>query len=219
MELITPEALRRQYKDKDLKEIIEEKKKIETKLAEMEAQDTFGTAPSVVEQNAQDTSWLASLEVDENNTLQIADEDKIKVASSGENSERSIYMSYQRVLNDLIKEKNEYMNEIEYKQMLRTKNADELMLIRNKLVADINKFYKETNSMRTKSMLMSLPFTKWLVKNKNVNENTDSLEVIMKKEEYVKYIEELQADPHHFDAMAEAELTASEQNNPQNPQQ
>ena len=66
MELITPEALRRQYKDKDLKEIIEEKKKIETKLAEMEARDTFGTAPSVVEQNAQDTSWLASLEVDEN---------------------------------------------------------------------------------------------------------------------------------------------------------
>ena len=57
--------------------------------------------------------------------------------------------------------------------------------------------------MRTKSMLLSIPFTRWLVKDKNVNENKDSLEVVMKKEEYVKYIEELQADPKHFEDLAE----------------
>jgi hypothetical protein len=56
---------------------------------------------------------------------------------------------------------------------------------------------------------MALPFTKWLVKKKNVNENTDSLEVIMKKEEYVKYIEQLQADPKHFEDLLEKQMQAS----------
>jgi hypothetical protein len=31
------------------------------------------------------------------------------------------------------------------------------MIERNKLVADINAYYKEINAMRTKSMLLSLP--------------------------------------------------------------
>ena len=213
MELISPDAYKRQFADKDLKEITEEKKKIETILAEMEAKDTFGTTTNVMAQNAQDTSYLAQLEQqsgEPTTQVEIAEKDKVKVTSAGENSERSIYMSYQRVLNELIKEKNPYMNEIEYKAMLRTKNADELMIIRNKLVDDINKYYKETNSMRTKSMLMALPFTKWLVKDKNVNENIDSLEVILKKEEYVKYIEELQADADHL-------FEVSQQAKPENP--
>ena len=220
MELISPDAYKRQFADKDLKEITEEKKKIETILAEMEAKDTFGTQTSVMAQNAQDTSYLAQLEQqngEPTTQVEVSESDKVKVTTSGENSERSIYMSYQRVLNELIKEKNPYMNEIEYKAMLRTKNADELMIIRNKLVDDINKYYKETNSMRTKSMLMALPFTKWLVKDKNVNDNIDSLEVVMKKEEYVKYIEELQADADHlFDVAQKAGQAGTE--NPTNPQ-
>ena len=68
--------------------------------------------------------------------------------------------------------------------------------------------------MRTKNMLMALPFTKWLVKKKNVNENTDSLEVIMKKEEYVKYIEELQADPEHFNNIQPQETPTEVPTNP-----
>ena len=125
------------------------------------------------------------------------------------------------------------MNEIEYKQKLRNMNADELMITRNRLVADINAYYKEVNQMRTKSMLLALPFTRWLVKDKNVNENKDSLEVVMKKEEYVKYIEELQADPKHFEDIVEKQFneqngqatteeqqpTVESQNNEQNTQQ
>ncbi len=210
MELITPEAYKKQLEGKDLNFIIEEKKKIETKLSQIEATETFGTKSNVVEQNAQDTSFLAQLEQSEDTTIQLQDSDKVEVTSSGEKSERSLYMSYQRVLNELIKEKNEYMNETEYKMKLRTLNPDELMIERNKLVEDINKYYKEINSMRTKNMLLSLPFTKWLVKDKNVNENTDSLEVIMKKEEYVKYIEELQADEKHFEDLAAGKLEGTE---------
>jgi hypothetical protein len=168
MELITPEAYKKQLEGKDLNFIIEEKKKIETKLSQIEATETFGTKSNVVEQNAQDTSFLAQLEQSEDTTIQLQDSDKVEVTSSGEKSERSLYMSYQRVLNELIKEKNEYMNETEYKMKLRTLNPDELMIERNKLVEDINKYYKEINSMRTKNMLLALPFTKWLVKDKNV---------------------------------------------------
>ena len=206
MELLTPDAYKKYYAEKDLKDIIEELKKVETRLAEMDAEDAFGTKPSMVVQNAQDVSYLTQLGITEDSSETINIEDKVQVASSGEKSQKSLYMSYQRILTSLIKEKNEYMNEIEFKIKLRNMNADELMITRNKLVADINRYYKETNSMRTKNMLMAFPFTKWLVKNKNVNENVDSLEVIMKKEEYVKYIEQLQADPKHFEDLVEKQM-------------
>ena len=221
MELMAPDAYKRKFADADLQVIIDEKKKIETILAEMEAEDTFGTkSTSVIAQNAEAMSFENQLaQQNEEGRTEIEEKDLVKVTSAGENSKRSIYMTYQRILNELIKQKNEYMNEIEYKQKLRNMNADELMITRNRLVADINAYYKEVNSMRTKSMLLSLPFTKWLVKDKNVNENTDSLEVVMKKEEYVKYIEELQADPKHFEDIVEKQFKEQENNATENPEQ
>ncbi len=227
MELMAPDAYKKKFADADINVIIEERKRIDTILAEMEAKDTFGTSTNVLQKNAEALSFENQLaQKEEVGRTEINEEDMVKVTSSGENSERSIYMTYQRILNELIKQKNEFMNDIEFKQRLRNMNADELMIERNKLVADINAYYKEINAMRTKSMLLSLPFTKWLVKDKNVNENKDNLEVVMKKEEYVKYIEELQADPKHFEDVAEKQFNeqqaaASEpvQNNEQNVQQ
>lgn len=227
MELMAPDAYKKKFADADINVIIEERKRIDTILAEMEAKDTFGTSTNVLQKNAEALSFENQMaQKEEVGRTEINEEDMVKVTSSGENSERSIYMTYQRILNELIKQKNEFMNDIEFKQRLRNMNADELMIERNKLVADINAYYKEINSMRTKSMLLSLPFTKWLVKDKNVNENKDNLEVVMKKEEYVKYIEELQADPKHFEDVAEKQFNeqqaaASEpvQNNEQNVQQ
>ena len=218
MELMAPDAYKKKFIDADLNTIIEEKKRIENFLAEMEAEETFGTKPtvSVMQQNAEAINYENQMaQKEEVGRTEIPESDMVKVTSSGENSKRSIYMTYQRILNELIKQKNEYMNEIEYKQKLRNMNADELMITRNKLVADINAYYKEVNSMRTKSMLLSLPFTRWLVKDKSVNENKDSLEVIMKKEEYVKYIEELQADPKHFEDLAEKQFNEQNQQNTQ----
>ena len=227
MELMAPDAYKKKFADADINVIIEERKRIDTILAEMEAKDTFGTSTNVLQKNAEALSFENQMaQKEEVGRTEINEEDMVKVTSSGENSERSIYMTYQRILNELIKQKNEFMNDIEFKQRLRNMNADELMITRNRLVADINAYYKEVNSMRTKSMLLSLPFTKWLVKDKNVNENKDNLEVVMKKEEYVKYIEELQADPKHFEDVAEKQFNeqqaaASEpvQNNEQNVQQ
>ena len=227
MELMTPDAYKKKFADEDINVIIEERKRIDTILAEMEAKDTFGTPTNVLQKNAEALSFENQMaQKEEVGRTEINEEDMVKVTSSGENSERSIYMTYQRILNELIKQKNEFMNDIEFKQRLRNMNADELMIERNKLVADINAYYKEINSMRTKSMLLSLPFTKWLVKDKNVNENKDNLEVVMKKEEYVKYIEELQADPKHFEDVAEKQFNEQQaassetvQNNEQNVQQ
>ena len=237
MELLAPDAYKKKFIDADLDVIIEEKKKIETYLAEMEAEETFGTKPkaSVLQQNAEALTLENQMaQKEEVGRTEIDPASLVKVTSAGENSKRSVYMTYQRILNELIKQKNEYMNEIEYKQKLRNMNADELMITRNRLVADINAYYKEVNQMRTKSMLLSIPFTRWLVKDKNVNENKDSLEVVMKKEEYVKYIEELQADPKHFEDLAEKQFneqngttdtveqpqqTVEPQNNEQNTQQ
>jgi hypothetical protein len=200
MELITPEAYKRQFENKDLNVIIEEKKRVETILSEIEGRESFGQKPNnIQQQNALDTSFLAQIEnANPDAPIKLEEKDLVQVATSGENSEKGLFMTYQRILNELIKEKNEFMDEASFKEKLNKLNPDELMIQRNKLVEDINKYYKEINAMRTKNMLMSLPFTKWLVKNKSVNENTDSMEVIMKKEEYVKYIEELQADPNHF---------------------
>ncbi len=227
MELMAPDAYKKKFADADINVIIEERKRIDTILAEMEAKDTFGTPTNVLQKNAEALSFENQMaQKDEVGRTEINEEDMVKVTSSGENSERSIYMTYQRILNELIKQKNEFMNDIEFKQRLRNMNADQLMIERNKLVADINAYYKEINSMRTKSMLLSLPFTKWLVKDKNVNENKDNLEVVMKKEEYVKYIEELQADPKHFEDIAEKQFNEQQaavsepvQNNEQNVQQ
>jgi hypothetical protein len=209
MELLNPDTYKKYYAKRNLSEITDELKRVETKLAEIDAANAFGQSPNIQDQNAQDTSFLAQIQMDEDFVVNLTDTDKVKVASSGENSEKSIYMAYQRALTSLIKEKNEYMNEEEFKAKLRVMNVDDLMITRNRLVDDINRYYKETNSMRTKNMLMALPFTKWLVKKKNVNENTDSLEVIMKKEEYVKYIEQLQADPKHFEDLLEKQMQAS----------
>ena len=108
MELLTPDAYKKYYAEKDLKEIIEELKKVETRLAEMDAEDAFGTKPSMVVQNAQDVSYLTQLGITEDSSETVNIEDKVQVTSSGEKSQKSLYMSYQRILTSLIKEKNEY---------------------------------------------------------------------------------------------------------------
>ncbi len=209
MELLTPEAYKRLYNSKSMQEITDELKRVETMLSEFDAEDAFGTKPSMIMQNAEDISFENQINSEDGPQIEITDEDKVQSSSSGERSQKSMYMTYQRILTTLIKEKSDFMNDTEFKIRLRNMNADDLMKARNQLVDDINKYYKETNAMRTKNMLMAFPFTRWMVKNKNVNENTESLEIIMKKEEYVAYIEQLQADPKHFEDLVEKQMKES----------
>ena len=191
MKLLHPDAFRRLYANKDLSEIIQERKRIETKVATIEAEknpmistgNSFQKKPTDVPTEPKEDP----IEVKGTGN----EEDMVTVTDDGANSEMSLYMAYSKILTEFIYQKSEYMNETEYKAKLNVMNIQELMDTRNKLVDDVNSYYKEISSMRTKSMLMSIPFLKFMVKDKNVNENVDIIDIVLKKEEYIKYIDNL----------------------------
>ena len=191
MKLLNPEVFRKLYADKDLSEIVKEKKRIETKIATLEAAKNPMMNSSLFQSNSAKTEP----ETPQEDPIEVKgtgnDEDMLEVNADGVHSEMSLYMAYSKIITEFIHQKNEYMNETEYKSKINTMSMEDLMKTRNKLVDDVNKYYKETNSMRTKSMLMSIPFLKFMVKDKNINENVDIIEVVMKKEEYIEYIDQL----------------------------
>jgi len=188
MKLLSPDVYQKLFADKDLNEIIKEKKRIETKITMVEAaRNPMINTGGLFEKKNETPGAPVEEPIEVKGTGNEAD--MITVNADGEHSELSIYMSYSKMLTELINQKNEYMDEANFKAKINAMDNQTMMDVRNKLVEDINFYYKETNSMRTKEMLYSIPFLKFLVKNKAVNENVDNLEVILKKEEYVKYID------------------------------